>query len=315
MIAFKLDARLQLVMTILVSTALFFVAQPADAAALRAFKSPDEGARALIDAAKSGTASELTAILGPSYKEWIESGDAVQDKQARERFVAAYEEKQAVEMIGTDKAMIVVGNDEFPFPIPLVKSANGWSFNPELGRQEILDRRIGKNELDTINTLQAIADAQDEYSSADREAKGVHEYAQKFMSSPGKHDGLYWLTDEPEPKSPLGPLVGEAVRVGYDARARATDQERTPYHGYYFRMLLSQGASAPGGAYSYVVKGRMIGGFAVIAYPARYGVSGFKTFMISHDRAIYEADLGSDTQRVAERIQAFDPDKRWSKVD
>jgi hypothetical protein len=315
MSAFKLDARLQLLLAIVLSVALFLFSQSAEAAALRAFKSPDEGARALIDAAKSGKASELGAILGPSYKEWIESGDAVQDKLARARFIAAYEEKQAIEIVGADKATIVVGNDEFPFPIPLVKSVNGWSFDTELGRQEILDRRVGKNELDTIKTLLAIADAQAEYSSADREGKGVREYAQKFISAPGKRDGLFWPTDDSEPKSPLGPLVGEAVRVGYDPGARANGQERAPYHGYYFRILLSQGASAPGGAYSYVHKGRMIGGFAVIAYPARYGVSGFKTFMTSHDRTIYEADLGSNTQRVAQRITIFDPDNRWAKVD
>jgi DUF2950 family protein len=318
MVAVRLDIRLRLVLASLLSAVLLLLAahaQSAEAAPRRTFKSPHEGALALIDAAKSGKATELAAIFGPSYKDWIETGDPVQDQQARERFIAAYEEKQAIELIGAEKAIIVVGNDEFPFPIPLVKSANGWSFDSELGRQEILDRRIGKNELDTIKTLQAIADAQDEYSSADREGKGVHEYAQKFISSPGKRDGLYWPTDDAESKSPLGPLVGEAVRVGYDSRTRPAGQERTPYHGYYFRILLSQGQSTPGGAYSYVVKDRMIGGFAVIAYPARYGVSGFKTFIISHDRAIYEADLGSDTQRVAERILAFDPDKRWSKVD
>ena len=318
MLTVGLHARLRLALAAALSVALLLLhahAQSAETAARRAFKSPDEGSRALIDAARSAEVSELAAILGPSYKDWIETGDAVQDKLARDRFVAACEEKQVIEMIGAEKAIIVVGNDEFPFPIPLVKSASGWSFDPELGRQEILDRRIGKNELDTIKTLLAIADAQGEYASADREGKGAREYAQKFMSAPGKRDGLYWPTDDSEPRSPLGPLVGEAVRVGYDPSARGTPQERAPYYGYYFRMLLGQGASAPGGAYPYVAKGRMIGGFAVIAYPARYGVSGFKTFMISHDRAVYEADLGSDTRRVAEGIRVFDPDKRWSKVD
>jgi len=290
---------------------------PAAAQARKTFQSPEEGARTLIDAAKSGKEAELAAVLGRSYKEWIETGDAVQDKQARDKFIAACEEKRAIEMVGADKAIIVVGNDAFPFPIPLVRSGRGWSFAPELGRQEILDRRIGRNELDTINTLQAIADAQNEYASAERDSKGskgVRGYAQKFISSPGKQDGLYWPTEDGAPKSPLGPLVGEAVRVGYDSKARPAGRTRTPYHGYYFRMFLSQGSSAPGGAYPYVVKDRMIGGFAVIAYPARYGISGFKTFMISHDRTAYEADLGSETQRIAETMQSFDLGKRWSKV-
>ena len=209
---------------------------------------------------------------------------------------------------------MVVGNDGFPFPIPLVKSADRWAFDPELGKQEILDRRVGKNELDTIGTLLAIADAQAEFSAADRDGKGVHEYAQKFISSPGKRDGLYWPTSATEPMSPLGPLVGEAVRSGYDSGSRVSGQASTPYHGYYYRMLLGQGASAPGGTHSYIAKGLMIGGFAIIAYPARYAVSGFKTFMISHDRVVYEADLGSGTRRIAEAIRIFDPDKRWAKV-
>ena len=205
MFAVRLDARLRFALATLLSIGLllfYAYAQSAEAAARRIFKSPDEGALALIDAAKSDKATELAAIFGPSYKDWIESGDAVQDKQAKERFIAACEEKQAIEMIGTEKAVIVVGNDEFPFPIPLVKSANGWSFDAELGRQEILDRRVGKNELDTIKTLIAIADAQGEYSSVDREGKGVHEYAQKFISSPGKRDGLYWPTEEFGAKEP-----------------------------------------------------------------------------------------------------------------
>jgi hypothetical protein len=293
---------------------LLACALPAAAQAPRVFKSPEEGARALIDAAKSGKKAELAAILGRSYREWIETGDPVQDKQALDRFIAACEEKLTIEAAGPDKALMIVGNDAFPFPIPLVKSGRTWSFAPELGRQEILDRRIGRNEIDTINTLLAIADAQDEYASADREGKGARAYAQRFVSSPGKRNGLYWPTGDGETKSPLGPLVGEAVRIGYAAEPRAARSAGSPYHGYYFRILQSQGANAPGGAYSYVHKGRMIGGFAVIAYPARYGVSGYKTFMINQDRTVYEADFGSDTQRSAESIQSFDPGKNWSKV-
>jgi DUF2950 family protein len=317
MITDIMSRRLQIVAAVLLCAGLLLLdvqAQTAGAAARKTFNSPDEGARALIDAAKSGKESELAAILGPAYKQWIETGDPVQDRQARERFIAACEEKQVIETVGADKATMVVGNDGFPFPIPLVKSADRWSFDPALGRQEILDRRVGKNELDTITTLLAIADAQGEYASADREGEGLHVYAQKFISTPGKRDGLYWPSADTEAKSPLGPLVGEAVRAGYDPKARVAGQASTPYRGYYFRMLLSQGASARGGDYAYVVKGRMIGGFAAIAYPARYGVSGFKTFMISHDRAIYEADLGGDTRRDAEAIRAFDPDKRWTRV-
>lgn len=293
---------------------LFVCALPVAAQAPRAFKSPEEGARALIDAAKSGKEAELAAVLGRSYREWIETGDPVQDKQALDRFIAACDEKQAIEAVGADKAIMVVGNDHFPVPIPLIKSGKTWSFAPELGRGEILDRRIGRNELDTINTLLAIADAQEEYASADREGKGARTYAQKFISSPGKRDGLYWPTEDGETKSPLGPLVGEAVRVGYAAKPQAAGSAGSPYHGYHFRILQSQGANAPGGAYSYVHKGRMIGGFAVIAYPARYGVSGYKTFMIRDDRTVYEADLGNGTRAIAESIWSFDPGKGWSKI-
>jgi hypothetical protein len=209
----------------------------------------------------------------------------------------------------------VIGDDDFPFPIPLVKSDGQWSFDPEQGKQEIIDRRVGKNEIDTIETLLAIADAQNDYAELDPLGKGAREYARRFISSPGKHDGLYWPATESEQPSPLGTLVAEAATVGYQPTREGGESSKNPYRGYYFRMLTGQGPHAPGGTYSYLVNGRMIGGFAVIAWPAKYGASGYKTFMINQDQTVYQSDLGSDTSDAVQEIQTFDPDEDWKKVE
>jgi hypothetical protein len=280
----------------------------------KTFATPEEAARALASAVKTGDDNEVLAILGPSLKDWIESGDPVADKQVREKFVAAFEQKQAVESGEPNTATLVVGSDDFPFPIPLVKSGDKWSFDPSIGKQEIIDRRVGKNELDTIQTLLAIVDAQNEYAALDPAGKGAREYARRFISSVGKRDGLYWPTTGSEPQSPLGPLAAEAALAGYRTSSQGGEASKNPYHGYYFRMLTEQGQNAPGGSYPYLVNGRLIGGFAVIAWPAKYGASGYKTFMVSHDQIVYEADLGPDTAKLVGAIRSFDPGKRWSKV-
>lgn len=288
---------------------------PAAEALRKTFAAPEDGAKELIAAVKAGNEADLLDILGPSLKEWINSGDPVADQQARDKVVAAYEQKQAIETAEPGKAVLVIGDDGFPFPIPLVKTGDKWAFDPALGKQEMIDRRIGRNELATIQALLAVTDAQNEYAALEREGKGGAEYAQKFMSSRGKRDGLYWPTTGGEPQSPLGALAAEASRAGYKPGERPSGAAPTPFNGYYFRMLFEQGASAPGGAYSYLVKGRMIGGFAAIAWPVKYGVSGYKTFMVSHDQIVYEADLGPKTEQVAAGIRSFDPGKRWTKVD
>jgi hypothetical protein len=205
-----------------------------------------------------------------------------------------------------------VGKDDFPFAAPIVKRADKWAFDAEAGREEAINRRVGRNELDTIQALLALVDAQREYATMDADANRLADYASRFISSPGKKDGLYWPTKEGEPPSPLGPFAAKAVQEGYGARA-ATGKPQ-PFHGYFFRMLKAQGASAAGGKYDYEVKGRMLGGFAAVAWPAKYGVSGVMTFIVNHDGVVYEKDLGANTASLAQKMTRFDPDKTWKKA-
>lgn len=280
----------------------------------RTFTSPAVAAAALISAAKSGDTNAILAVLGPATKRWILTGDKVQDARARAKFVADYERKHKIEMTGADRATLVIGDDDYPFAFPIVKSAAGWSFDPKQGREEILARRIGENELNTIQVIRAIADAQHDYANADRDGDGLRTYAAKFRSGKGKRDGLHWHAAPGEPLSPLGPLVARATAEGYKPGASATDDETGSYHGYRFKLLKKQGPNAPGGQYDYVVKGKMIGGFAVLAYPAKYGASGVMSFMINQDGQVYEADLGPETAAKAGAMVSFDPGPGWKKV-
>jgi hypothetical protein len=206
-----------------------------------------------------------------------------------------------------------VGEKDWPFPIPLVKQGDQWFFDTKAGKEEILNRRIGENELSTVQTLLAIVDAQREYAMHDRNNDGIREYAEKFGSDPGKKNGLYWPMMPGEEPSPLGELVADARAEGY--RRSGTQQGPIPFHGYYFRMLKKQGKHAAGGAFDYVVKNKMIGGFAVIAYPAAYGSSGVMTFIVSHEGVVYQKDLGKNTAKTATAMTSFDPDKTWKKVE
>jgi Protein of unknown function (DUF2950) len=276
------------------------------AKAQQSFNSPDDAAAALASAVKSGTRPDLLKVLGTGGEDIIDSGDEVADKAAREKFLAAYDAKHAVKVDGK-KASLILGADDFPFPIPLVHAKAGWEFDTDQGRREILYRRIGRNELDAIQTSLAFVDAVNEYADKDR-GDGVGVYAQRIVSSPGKKDGLYWPSDNND--SPLGQLAADASAEGYKAGS-----EPQPYHGYYYRILTRQGASAPGGALNYVVKGKMIGGFALVAYPADYGNSGVMTFIVSHSGTIYQKDLGEDTEARARSMTSFDPDKSWKKVE
>jgi len=277
----------------------------------KSFASPEEAVKAGIAAAKSDDIKELLAILGDDAKDMVSSGDPVADKARRQEFLKAYDEKHQLIKEG-DGYILTVGNQEWPYPIPVVKRGNGWVFDTAQGREEILNRRIGENELSTIQVLLAIVDAQREYASKDRDGNGVLEYAQKFRSDSGKKNGLYWEEKAGEEESPLGPLAAEARVEGYTA-ASASSKPR-PFHGYYFKILTAQGKNAPGGAYSYLVKDKMIGGFAVIAAPAQYGNSGVMTFIVNHDGIVYEKDLGKNTLELAKKISSFDPDKGWKKV-
>jgi hypothetical protein len=290
----------------LVACAIVLLAIPA-AAAQQSFESPEDAAVALVAAAKSGETKDFLKVLGRDAAEIVESGDMVADNDTRQRFVAAYDAKHSVVTEGK-KATLMLGKDDFPFPIPLYHTKTGWEFDTAAGRIEILYRRIGRNELDAIQTCLAYVDAQNEYADKDRGA-GPGVYAQRVVSGPGKKDGLYWPSDGDQ--SPLGELAAEASGEGY----KVGDGEPQPYHGYYFRILTRQGPNAPGGELDYVVNGKMIGGFALVAYPAEYGNSGVMTFEVNHSGTVYQKDLGGTTEAVARRIKSFDPDQTWKKVE
>lgn len=279
------------------------------ASAQQAFKTPEEAATALAAAVKSGVTKDMFQVLGRDGVDIMFSGDDVADREARERFVGAYDTRHSVAVEG-DKATLVVGSDDFPLPIPLVRQGTGnWKFDTAAGRFEVLYRRIGRNELDAIQASLAYVDAQNEYAEKDRTGAGPGVYARRFISSAGKKDGLYWPASEGD-TSPLGELVAQASEEGYKAGAR-----RTPYHGYYYRILTRQGPNASGGMLDYVVKGKMIGGFALLAYPAEYGNSGVMTFLVNHSGTVYQKDLGRATSSQAGLMTWFNPDQTWQKVD
>jgi Protein of unknown function (DUF2950) len=276
--------------------------------AQQAYPSPEDAAAALAAAVKSGTKREILKVLGRGAEDIIESGDDVEDAETRTAFISTYDTKHSIKAEGNKKATLILGADDFPFPIPLMNNRAGWEFDPAAGRIEILYRRIGRNELDAVQTSLAYVDAQNEYAEKDRTGEGVGVYAQRIVSSPGKKDGLFWRDDR-EP-SPLGELAAQASTEGYKVGEQAA-----PYHGYYYRILKGQGANVPGGALNYVVKDKMIGGFGLIAYPAEYGNSGGMTFMVNHAGTVYQKDLGPRTESIAKRIYLFDPDQTWKKVD
>lgn len=279
------------------------------AMAQQTFKTPEEAATALVNAAKSGDSKSIVTVLGPDGEDIVSSGDEVADAATRAKFVAAYDAKHEIAKEGDSKAVMVIGPDDFPLPIPLIRKDGLWRFDTAAGRDEILFRRIGENELDAIQSALAYVDAQDEYAEKDRTGAGVNTYAQRIISQPGKKDGLYWPTSQGEEASPLGELIAEATKQGYRVGGG-----RTPFHGYYFKILTKQGAAAAGGELEYVVNGKMIGGFALVAYPAEYRNSGVMTFIVNHAGTVFQKDLGPNTAQVAERMTAFNPDKTWQAV-
>jgi hypothetical protein len=274
------------------------------------FATPEHAVGALVDAAQSQDQKNLLTVLGPDGKAVVNSGDPVADTNARESFVSAYDIKHELELEGDGSQTLIIGDDDWPFPIPLVNKGGKWQFDTTAGLDEILRRRIGRNELATIQVALAYVQAQNEYASLDAAGLGLHVYAQRIVSRPGKKDGLYWPTAEGEPPSPLGDLAAKASAEGYKA-----GQTRIPFHGYYYRILTRQGPNAPGGAYDYLAKGKMIGGFALVAYPAQYGNSGIMTFMVNQDGTVFQKDLGPQTDKLARKIESFDPDQTWTKVN
>jgi hypothetical protein len=275
------------------------------------YASPEEAFAALIAALKAGKQAETIAVLGPAATPLIASGDKVADREGRARFLKAYEEANKIEKPDDAKAVLSVGKDAWPFPIPAVKDAAGWHFDAKAGAEEILNRRIGRNELYTIQAMLAFGDAERDYYRLNPQKAKLSQYAQKFASSPGKRDGLYYPIKAGEPKSPLGPRYEAAVQEGY--KSSGSDAPAA-YHGYKYRILKAQGPDAPGGAFDYVVRGAMIGGYALIAWPATYGNSGVMTFMVNQEGVVYQKDLGPGTDEAARKITRYNPDNSWKKV-
>jgi hypothetical protein len=279
------------------------------APAQKVFATPDEAVTALVAAVRDDKVAELRQVLGNAGGT-LSSGDKVADRAAANAFVAEFDAKHAVTVEG-DKARLVIGKDDFPFAFPLVKTGDRWRFDTAAGIDELNARRIGANELNTISVLQAIVDAQRDYASEDRDGDGVVTYARKIISTPGKRDGLYWKTKPGEPPSPLGELIAQASAEGY---GKDKSKGPRPFHGYYFKVLNGQAKTGNSPAFDYVVHGRAIGGFGVVAYPAKYGSSGIMTFMVNQDGTVYESDLGPSTAARAGAMTRFDPGKGWSAL-
>ena len=277
------------------------------------FGSADAAVEELIAALRAGDMDEAAEILGGRADDVLRSGDEVADRNGIATFLASYDEKHRLVPGADGGTNLVVGSTDWPMPIPLVEEDGGWFFDTEAGLDELLSRRIGRNELDAMQVCLAIVDAQREFASSDPDGDGVQEYARKFLSDEGKYNGLYWPAKAGEPQSPLGLLVAEADEQGY-ARQRRESATPIPYHGYFFRLLESQGPSADGGEFDYVVNGRMLGGFAVVAYPAEYANSGIMTFMVNHAGTVFEKDLGDMTPETARQIKVFSPGAGWKKV-
>ena len=277
------------------------------------FASPENAGQAIYTAAKNGDSNELIAIFGPEAKELIFSGDPVQDKAGLDLFAGRYDEMHRWAKAADGGMVLAVGAENYPFPFALLKNSSGqWYFDSNSAKQEILARRIGGNELSTVEALNAIADAQAEYFSQTHDGGHVRQYAQKFVSDAGKQNGLYWKpADENQPESPLGPLAAYASAEGYSGNAQAPQ----PFHGYLYRILTKQGEKAHGGAREYIVNGAMTGGFAILAYPAEYGNSGVMSFLINQDGVVFEKNLGDKTTDVAKAITAFNLDDDWKPVE
>src|SRR5208282_1968655 len=273
--------------------------------AQKVFSTPDAAAAALAQAAKTADASEGLQILGPGAKKVISSGDPVADKNAAAGFATGYDRMHRLAFDSKGRVILYLGAENWPFPIPIVKKGDGWVFDTAAGEKEILYRRIGTNELFTIATLRQLVAAQDEYKN-DLSGSGG-QFARKVLSTAGTHDGLYWPAVAGEPPSPIGPLVASATDEGYHGTA-------TPFHGYAYRILTSQGKDAPGGAKDYLADGKLTGGFAFIAYPAVYRSSGVMTFVVNQDGTILQKDLGKDTEKLAKAMTEYDPDSSWVEV-
>lgn len=299
------------ILTLIIPAALLWAAAPVFAQ--KTFSTADEAAHALVTAYEHQDTGAMLGILGPAGKDLVASGDKAQDTYSREQFVKMAKEsvKVVTDPAAYDQWVIEVGPENWPLPIPLIKAKNGFQFDAARARVEILARRIGANELNTIATLRDFAQAEHEYATVDRNGDGLRDYAQRIISSSGKHDGMYWDAKPGEPESPLAAVVGKAATEGYKLGAAG---KQPIYHGYVFRILKAQGPDAPDGAHDYMVRNFLLGGFGFVAYPAEYAVSGVKTFLVCHDGVVWEKDLGAKTAAIASAMTKYNPDKTWEQA-
>jgi hypothetical protein len=294
------------------SIAVAFLLSPVSAQEAKqgVFASPEVAMKALVEMFQTGDRKGLMVVLGPEGEDIIDSGDEVQDKNMRERFVKVYHERVDFVKEKEDRVSVILGNDNWPFSIPIMKKGEGWVFDTKTGKEEVVRRRIGRNELNAIQVCTAYIEAQREYAGTDRERDGIIQYAQKIWSDPNRRNGLYWEPAEGEAPSPFGPFVARAAEKGYTSK----DEKPVPYHGYYFKILKGQGKDAPGGAYSYVINGHMVAGFAFVAWPAEYRVSGVMTFIVNQNGVVYEKDLGPKTKDTAKAMTRYNPDRTWRRA-
>jgi hypothetical protein len=283
-------------------------ASAASTASPKTFASPEQAAEALDAAWVGGSTGQLLAIFGRAGQRLVSSGDPVAEKDAREKLAASFAEAHRLDTENPREVVIVLGKNEWPDPIPLVKHGQGWRFDVKAGDEQIIDRRIGHNEMNAIEVCRAYVMAQREYAAKDRQGDGLHEYAQRVSSTEGKRDGLYWKAAEGDEESPIGPFVAAAEAQGYGA---ASAEGAAPFHGYFFKTLTRQGWNAPGGPTEYIVKGHMTRGFALVAFPAKYGDSGVMTFLVNQHGIVFEKNLGADTTRLARQMTDYNPDPSW----
>jgi hypothetical protein len=277
----------------------------------KSFASPEDAVRALAKAINSRDTNALAAIFGPAIAE-VKSTDPVQAVNEVAEFAEKLNASNYIDHASNDKCILDVGADRYPFAIPIARKGGSWYFDTDAGKEELINRRVGRNELDALKSVRAYVDAQREYARKDRDGDEVLEYAQKIISTPGQRDGLYWpVSDDPNgEESPLGPVFADAQNEGY-LKQPWDENERQPFHGYFFKILTEQAKHAPGGAYNYIINGNMIGGFALVAWPADYGDSGIMTFIVNQQGKVYQKDLGGNTNEIAKNMKVYDPDPSW----
>lgn len=298
----------RLILTAMIAAS--FAAASGASHAQQKFKNPEDAVTALVAAVRADNVRNMVMVLGAQGRDIVISGDPVADQTARAAFLIGYDLKHQIVKKGEDRADLVIGNNDWQLPIPLVQKGGAWQFDAVSGRREVLARRIGRNELSAIQAALAYVDAQNEYASMNPLGLKVDNYAKRIVSTPGKKDGLYWPAAANEPPSPLGPAFALATIQGY-----RPSPEAAPYHGYYYKVLTGQGPNAPGGSMNYLIKDNLVGGFGLVAYPAEYGNSGVMTFIVNHAGVVLQKDLGPNTARIASRMTAFDPDQTWRRVD